>query len=95
MCMNIVYMHTVYACASLQCTLLYIQVLYLMDRFNMSDKFYHELSMVLPSMHWVPMPHHGVYCSLRERQTDEIEELVSAITTRFIHKFLGCSFIQK
>ena len=64
----------------------------------MSDTFYHEFSMVLPSMprsymikqvrtelnrsfrsqmHRAPLPHHGVYCSLTEKLTDEIEELVS------------------
>ena len=69
-----------------------------MDRFNVSDTFYHDLSMVLlcmprsymikqvqtelnrsfrSQMHRAPMPHHGVYCSLTEKLTDDIEELVS------------------
>ena len=72
------------------------QVLYLMDRFNVSDKFYHELSMVQPTiphrikrvrselnqslktkMYRVPGPNHGIYCSLTERLSEELEVIVS------------------
>ena len=77
------------------------QVVYLMDRFNVSGEFYHELSMFLPAtlrsyhikkvrtqqnkslktrIHRVPTPHHGVYCSIKERLCDEIGQLVSSIS---------------
>ena len=69
-----------------------------MDHFNISDKFYHDLSMVQPTiprshgikrvrselnqslktkMYQVPGPNHGVYCSLIERLSEELEVIVS------------------
>eukprot|EP00731_Ephydatia_muelleri_P019566 Em0012g391a len=66
-----------------------------MDRFNVSDKFYHELSMVQPTiphrikrvrselnqslktkMYRVPGPNHGIYCSLTERLSEELEVII-------------------
>ncbi|KAL5503593.1 hypothetical protein EMCRGX_G010566 [Ephydatia muelleri] len=76
-----------------------LQALYLIDRFNVGDKFYHELSMVLPNLprsyqikqvrtelnsslrsktYRVPEPHHGVYCSITELLSKEIENLAES-----------------
>ena len=35
------------------------------------------IKQVRTELNSAPMPHHGVYCSLTEKLTDDIEELVS------------------
>ena len=67
------------------------QILYLLDRFNVGDKVYHELSMVskdLPKSYRIKKLHSEFNCGIQLTKTPGNSEGVSS--TQQIHKLPDC-----